>query len=86
MTIRTAHRPAPLAAGTPAPDFALRTTPEQVVKRSDFLGRPLIVAFYPAGADHQDYYNRHSKTGYCRVVIGRKLDKLKAVFGDRLTE
>lgn len=48
MTIRTAHRPEPLAAGRPAPDFALRTTPEQVVKRSDFLGRPLIVAFYPA--------------------------------------
>jgi peptide-methionine (S)-S-oxide reductase len=43
-------------------------------------------AFYPAGADHQDYYNRHMRTGYCRAVIGRKLDKLKAVFGDRLTD
>lgn len=43
-------------------------------------------AFYPAGPEHQDYYNRNSRTGYCRVVIGRKLDKLKAVFGDRMTE
>lgn len=43
-------------------------------------------AFYPAGPEHQDYFNRNSRTGYCRVVIGRKLDKLKAVFGDRLRE
>jgi peptide-methionine (S)-S-oxide reductase len=43
-----------------------------------------FTAFYPAGADHQDYYARNSKQPYCRAVIGRKLDKLKAVFGDRL--
>jgi peptide-methionine (S)-S-oxide reductase len=42
-------------------------------------------AFYPAGADHQDYYNRNSKQPYCRAIIGRKLDALKAVFGERLT-
>lgn len=37
-----------LAAGTPAPDFALHTTPDQVVSLSEFRGRPVILAFYPA--------------------------------------
>src|SRR5436853_4748161 len=37
-----------LPAGTPAPDFALHTTPDQRVSLSDFRGRPVILAFYPA--------------------------------------
>ena len=42
---QTAHV---LGAGTPAPDFALHTTPDQVVSLSEFRGRPVILAFYPA--------------------------------------
>ncbi len=41
-------------------------------------------AFYPAEADHQDYFARNRRAGYCRAVIAPKLDKLRAVFGDRL--
>jgi peroxiredoxin len=37
-----------LAPGTPAPDFALHSTPDQVVTLGDFRGAPLILAFYPA--------------------------------------
>ncbi len=37
-----------LASGTPAPDFALRATPDQTVTLSDLRGRPVILAFYPA--------------------------------------
>jgi len=37
-----------LAAGTPAPEFALHTTPDQVVSLNEFRGRPVILAFYPA--------------------------------------
>lgn len=37
-----------LAPGTAAPDFSLKTTPEQSVSLSDFQGKPLILAFYPA--------------------------------------
>jgi peroxiredoxin len=37
-----------LAAGTPAPDFSLHSTPDQLVSLRDFRGAPLIVAFYPA--------------------------------------
>ena len=38
----------PLPAPRPAPDFTLRTTPDQEVSLSDFGGRPVILAFYPA--------------------------------------
>ena len=37
-----------LPAGARAPDFALRATPDQVVSLSDFRGRSVILAFYPA--------------------------------------
>jgi peroxiredoxin len=37
-----------LAAGTPAPDFSLHSTPDQAVKLSEFLGRPVVLVFYPA--------------------------------------
>jgi peroxiredoxin len=38
----------PLAEGTPAPDFELKSTPNEKVALSDFRGRPVILAFYPA--------------------------------------
>ena len=37
-----------LQAGTQAPDFTLRSTPDQTVTLSEFRGRPVILAFYPA--------------------------------------
>ncbi len=37
-----------LPAGTPAPDFSLHTTPDQLVSLSDFRGQPVVLAFYPA--------------------------------------
>jgi peroxiredoxin len=39
---------AALPAGTPAPDFALKSTPDQTVRISEFRGRPVVLAFYPA--------------------------------------
>ena len=49
----TKQRPAPakpeiLAAGKRAPDFSLHSTPDQKVSLSEFLGRPVVLAFYPA--------------------------------------
>jgi peroxiredoxin len=38
----------PLKAGTPAPDFSLRSTPDQTVSLSEFRGAPVVLAFYPA--------------------------------------
>jgi len=37
-----------LPAGTPAPDFGLHSTPDQIVKLSEFRGQPVVLAFYPA--------------------------------------
>jgi peroxiredoxin len=37
-----------LPSDTVAPDFSLRSTPDQTVSLSDFRGRPVILAFYPA--------------------------------------
>ena len=37
-----------LQAGTPAPDFSLRSTPDQSLSLSELRGRPVVLAFYPA--------------------------------------
>ena len=48
MSIGSAGQGTVLGAGTPAPDFKLRSTPDQLVSLSDFRGSPVILAFYPA--------------------------------------
>ena|SRR5579864_1309550 len=50
---RTSPGPAPakpgiLTAGKRAPEFSLHSTPDQKVSLSEFLGRSVILAFYPA--------------------------------------
>ncbi|HEV2751622.1 MAG TPA: redoxin domain-containing protein [Gemmatimonadales bacterium] len=44
------ERPAqsPLPAGTRAPAFTLASAPDRTVSLKEFLGRPVILAFYPA--------------------------------------
>lgn len=37
-----------LPPGTPAPDFTLRTTPDQSVSLKELRGRPVVLVFYPA--------------------------------------
>jgi peroxiredoxin len=37
-----------LQRGAAAPDFTLRSTPDQFVNLSDFRGQPVVLAFYPA--------------------------------------
>jgi peroxiredoxin len=37
-----------LAPGTPAPEFRLQSAPGQPLALSDFSGKPVILAFYPA--------------------------------------
>jgi peroxiredoxin len=37
-----------LSAGTPAPGFRLRVTPDQYLSLGDLTGKPIILAFYPA--------------------------------------
>jgi peroxiredoxin len=42
------HKSTALPAGAAAPDFTLKSTPDQTVTLSDFRGRPVVLAFYPA--------------------------------------
>lgn len=44
----TTHAAELLSEGTAAPEFELHSTPDQLVRLSDFRGRPVILAFYPA--------------------------------------
>lgn len=37
-----------LPPGTPAPDFTLRTTPDQTISLSELRGKPVVLVFYPA--------------------------------------
>jgi peroxiredoxin len=51
-----------LAAGTQAPDFSLYATPDQTVSLSEFRGRSVVLAFYPADwspvcGDQMSLYN-----------------------------
>jgi len=51
-----------LKPGTTAPDFTLKTTPDQTVSLKDFRGSPVILAFYPADfspvcGDEMSLYN-----------------------------
>jgi peroxiredoxin len=51
-----------LPPGTAAPDFTLRSTPDQFVCLTDFRGNPVILAFYPADwspvcGDQMSLYN-----------------------------
>ena len=39
--------------------------------------------FWPAEDYHQDYYDKNSAKGYCRLVITPKLDKFAKIFRDR---
>lgn len=51
-----------LPAGVTAPDFTLKSTPDQSVNLSDFRGQPVVLAFYPADwspvcGDQMAFYN-----------------------------
>jgi peroxiredoxin len=37
-----------LAAGTQAPDFTLKVTPDQTLSLKELRGKPVVLAFYPA--------------------------------------
>jgi peroxiredoxin len=59
---KTSARGGPLPPGTPAPDFELKSTPDQTVSLRDFRGRPVVLAFYPADwspvcSDQMSLYN-----------------------------
>ena len=43
-----------------------------------------LQTFYPAEAEHQDYFARNPWSGYCRAVVAPKVQKFRKTFADRL--
>ncbi len=70
-----------LQPGTPAPEFTLHSTPDQTVSLSEFRGRPVILAFYPADwspvcGDQMVLYNQvlSEFTEYGAELLGISVD------------
>jgi peroxiredoxin len=70
-----------LPIGTPAPDFALLSTPTQKVRLSEFKGKRVILAFYPADwspvcSDQMALYNETLKyfQQHNAVLLGISVD------------
>lgn len=72
-----------------------RKTAEASLQKTDASGLwddPIVTTieplknYYPAGAEHQDYYDRNPHAGYCSFVIAPKLKKLYKEFPHLLKE
>lgn len=75
--------PGAVQAGEKAPIFTLRTTPDQSVSLDDFLGNPIILAFYPADwspvcSDQMVLYNEvlPELAEYSAVILGISVDNV----------
>ena len=55
---------------------------------SGAFGKPIVTeitaadTFYPAEDYHQNYFNRNPSQGYCAMLIGPKVSKIRKVFAD----
>ena len=76
-------------------DDRQRETARQVVRELTEAGvfdAPIVTEivplerFWEAEAHHQDYYDRNTQQGYCRLVISPKLSRLRQKFAHRLRE
>ncbi len=62
------------------------------IDAASVYARPIVTqiapleVFYPADSSHQNYFAENSRQPYCRTIIRPKLEKLRAVFRDRLRE
>jgi peptide-methionine (S)-S-oxide reductase len=62
----------------------------QEIAAAGLWGAPLVTelapapTFWPAEAEHQDYFNRNPWSGYCRAVISPKVAKFRKGFAERL--
>jgi len=67
-------------------------TYKALIDAAGVFPRPVVTevvpfaAFYPAEGEHQDFFARNPRQGYCRAVITPKVDKLRAAFRDKLKE
>jgi peptide-methionine (S)-S-oxide reductase len=71
---------------------AAATAVMQEISAANLWPAPLVTqiaplgVFYPAEAEHHDYFARNPYSGYCQVVIAPKVAKFRKVFRDRLRQ
>jgi peptide-methionine (S)-S-oxide reductase len=71
---------------------ATATAVMQEISAAKLWPAPLVTqiaplgVFYPAEAEHHDYFARNPYSGYCQVVIAPKVAKFRKVFRDRLRQ
>ena len=85
--------------GTQYRSIVLYTDETQKKEAEDFIkeleasakeGEPIATevnplgTFYPAEAEHLDYYARNKEQGYCQVIIAPKLQKVQEKFAELL--
>jgi peptide-methionine (S)-S-oxide reductase len=72
-----------------------RATAEAMVAEMEStmaLGAPIVTEveplkeFYPAEAEHHEYYRNNQDQPYCRMVISPKVAKFRAAFAERLRD
>jgi peptide-methionine (S)-S-oxide reductase len=65
-------------------DFILK------LNKSNFYDAPIVTeitlfeVFYNAEENHQNYYNQNAEQKYCDYTITPKIEKIKAIFSDKL--
>jgi peptide-methionine (S)-S-oxide reductase len=70
-----------------AQDAAARAVMAEV---APVWGAPIVTeivpeaTFWPAEAEHQDYFTRNPWSGYCRAVVAPKVAKFRKSFAERL--
>ena len=63
---------------------------KQALDASGAFGAPIVTeiaelgTYYKAEDYHQNYFNLNPNQGYCRAVVGPKVEKFKKVFKDKL--
>ncbi|MGI2260110.1 bifunctional methionine sulfoxide reductase B/A protein [Shewanella sp. GXUN23E] len=76
-----------------AHDAAQQEVAAEVITALDASGlwsSPLVTelvayrGFYPAEEYHDEYFARNPDQGYCKLVVAPKVDKVKAIFADKL--
>lgn len=56
------------------------------MSQSKVYGRPIVTEvekldnYWPAEAEHQDYFEKHPNQGYCAMVAAPKVEKFKRTF------
>ncbi|BCI67509.1 peptide methionine sulfoxide reductase MsrA [Acetobacter aceti] len=59
---------------------------KQEIEQSGLWDAPLVTQiepltkFWPAEAEHDDYFSRNPDNGYCQVVVAPKLVKMRKIF------